>query len=330
MVGAVDTRARAALVWGGLAALVIVLFVATVCILNATLYSAGGFVRGYVDALNRGDAAGALTLAGVQPTTAAGDELLGISERGMLDHVHETADDVLPDGSHRIGLGFTVKGDRTPHTSVFTVRSAGTRALLFDSWRFATPPTAALDVTPLHDRRFTVDGSQVTSPAADLATRYTVLAPAVLDLAHDTTYLTAPRTRVVVDTVGGEVAQTIDVEPRAAFTAQVRVDVDRFLKTSCLPQQVLLPAGCPFGEQVDDRLTSDPAWTMTDYPEVTLTPTTTPGVWRVVKAAGLAHLEVEAQSLYDGHSYAIDKDVPFDFTYLVTIGPDNGLTIKPE
>ena len=104
----------------------------------------------------------------------------------------------------------------------------------------------------------------------------------------------------------------------------------RSLKTTCLPQRVLLPAGCPFGEEVDDRLTSDPRWSMTTYPPVALRATATPGVWLVTRATGRAHLEVDTQSLYDGSDVPISRDVPFQVEYLVTIGSDNGLTITPR
>jgi hypothetical protein len=326
-----DGVGRAAVVWGGLFALLIVAFFVVVGVLNSTVYSAKGFVHSYVDALDRGDTTSALSLAGVQASGASGDELLTVPEKGALRRIRVAADDPLADGAHRVAIAFETldHGVSTPHTTHFTVRPAGHVGGLFDQWEFAVAPTASLDVTPLHDPRFTANGSAVSARGADVATRYTVLAPAVMTLAHGTTYLTAAPVTAVVDQVGGVGSASVDVEARQSFVDKVRADVERYLRTDCLPQKVLLPSGCPFGEAVDDRLTSSPSWSMTRYPAVALRPTATAGVWQVVDAAGAAHLKVGAESLYDGHDYTIDEDVPFTVKYQVLIGSDNGLTITP-
>lgn len=350
---------RATAIWGGLLVLVIVGFVIVVSVLNATVYSAGGFVRGYLDALNRGDTTGALALAGVTPTTASGDSMLAVPEKGRLLDIHQVADQKLPDGSHRITVGYRTADEppagtsankseskttstatpnpkqnaaqaETEHTTQFAIRRSGTIGGLFGRWEFQVAPTASLDVTSRHDAGFTANGTTITSPSVDLASRYAVLAPAVVDLSHSSTYLTAATVRAVVDKVGGVSSAAVDVEPRASFVDKVRTDVTNYLRTTCLPQKVLLPAGCPFGETIDDRLTSAPTWTMTSYPPVRLLPTGTTGTWTVAAATGHARLKVGAQSLYDGHAYAVDQDVPFVIGYQVVIGADGHLTLTPQ
>jgi hypothetical protein len=322
-------RVRPALLWVGLAVAVAVAFAIAVTVLNATVYSASGFVRGYLDALDAGDTTSALAFAGIQPTDRAGDALLTVPETGLLGGIAVVADTPAAGGSHLVTTSFRDPAGRA-HRTEFTVRPEGRFGGLFTRWIFATAPTASLDVTPLHDARFTANGVQIASENAGLATRYSVLAPAVVALAHDSTYLTAPKKTVVSASVGGVATATVTVAPRPTFTEKVRQDVSKYLRTSCVPQRVLLPAGCPFGQQVDDRLTSSPTWTMAAYPPVRLTATATSGVWRVSGAAGRAHLRVGAQSLYDGHEYTIDEDVPFTIAYVVTIGADGGLTILPE
>jgi hypothetical protein len=357
---------RATAIWGGLLVLVIVGFVVVVSVLNATVYSAGGFVRGYLDALNRGDTTGALALAGVTPTTASGDSMLAVPEKGRLLDIHQVADQKLPDGSHRITVGYrtadeppagTTTSTSTPasdpsatpgskqsrqqnvdqaghaeteHTTQFAIRRSGTIGGLFGRWEFQVAPTASLDITSRHDAGFTANGRTITSPSVDLASRYAVLAPAVVDLSHSSTYLTAATVRAVADKVGGVSSAAVDVEPRASFVHKVRTDVTNYLRTTCLPQKVLLPAGCPFGESIDDRLTSAPAWSMTSYPPVRLLPTGTTGTWSVAAATGHARLKVGAQSLYDGHAYSVDQDVPFVIAYQVVIGSDEHLTLTPQ
>ncbi len=340
------TTKRALLIWGGLLALVVVAFIATVVILNATVYSASGFVRGYLGALDRGDTNSALQLAGIQP--GAEDDLLAVSEEGRVRDFHTTRD-VVSGGVHRVTAEFRLGRDEDGQDgkdgndskdsknsqseirrATFAVERDGTIGGLFSGWKFTTAPTASVEVTPLHDPRFEANGVDIRAASADLATRYTVLAPAVFELTHDSTYLTAKTATVVAASPGTVARATVSVVPKASFLSKVKVDVTKYLKTTCLPQRVLLPAGCPFGEEVDDRLTSDPRWSMTTYPPVALRATATPGVWLVTRATGRAHLEVDTQSLYDGSDVPISRDVPFQVEYLVTIGSDNGLTITPR
>lgn len=322
----VGKTTRAALIWGGLAALVIGGFFVAVAILNATVYSAPGFVRSYLDALDRGDTTSALRLAKVTPRSH--DVLLTVPERGRIDDVHVVAERTTASGVRLVTMSLAAGGTRL--RAPFAVETDGAFGGLFTRWAFQTPPTASLDVTPEHDARFTANGVEVRSGGADLATRYTVLAPAVFDLAHDTTYLRAASKTAVVGAPGTVSEATVNVMPKQGFVSEVTADVTKYLRATCLPQRVLLPAGCPFGRQVDDRLTSAPRWSMTTYPPVAMRPTSTPGVWLVSRATGRAHLVVDAQSLYDGHSYTIDEAVPFEVEYLVTIGSDNRLTITPR
>ncbi|BDZ48340.1 hypothetical protein GCM10025867_05810 [Frondihabitans sucicola] len=326
MAAPVGNTTRAALIWGGLAAVVIGGFFVVVAILNATVYSAPGFVRGYLDALDQGDTGSALSLAGVTP--GADDVLLTVSESGRISDAHVVSDHPTARGGRVVTVSFRAGG--ATHRAPFAVEKDGVFGGLFTRWAFQTAPTASIEITPAHDPRFTANGVAIRSKSADLATRYTVLAPAVFELAHDTTYLTAAPATAVVAAPGAVVKATVTVAPKKSFVQKVTTDVTKYLRTTCLPQRVLLPSGCPFGEQIDDRLTSEPTWSMTSYPPVTMRPTATAGVWLVSEATGEAHLKVGAQSLYDGHPYTIDERVPFQVEYLVTIGSDNRLTITPR
>jgi len=319
---------RVVLFWGAAALLVVVAFVVTVVTLNATLYSASGFARSYVAAVDRGDVQSALAYAGVEPSDADGDALLAVPSRGGLDDVRAVDDVPLDDGTHAVTLGYTVDGE--PAQSQFVVQQTANRFGLFRAWRFAQAPVASLDVTPQHDPRFRVDGRTVTAAQADVATRYVVLAPATFEIDHESTWLTAERQRVAVPSVGGTVAASVATEAKDSFVETVQGDLDRFLDEECLPQRVLLPAGCPFGRQVDDRLLDEPVWTMPVHPVVEIVPAPTPGQWQVPAVPGTAHLEVPAQRLFDGTLYTVDDDVPYTVSYLITIGTDDALAIEAQ
>ena len=69
------------------AAIIVAVFGGTVLVLNATLYSAGGFVRSYLDSLARHDVDGALELAGTVASGDASDELLVAGAIGELSGI---------------------------------------------------------------------------------------------------------------------------------------------------------------------------------------------------------------------------------------------------
>jgi hypothetical protein len=318
-------------IWGGALLFVLIGFWVTVVALNATVYSAAGFARGYVAAVDRGDTSSALTLAGVTPTDQLADSLLEVPSLGGIDDVTEAGDVDLGDDTHAITLSYSMQGTAataaSPAQSQFVVQRAGTRFGLFHAWRFVQAPTASLDVTPQHDARFTVDGREVTTDAPDVATRFTVLAPSRFELGHSSRYLEAPTVEADVVSVGATSGVSVEVQPREAFVEAVQDMVDRQLDEQCVTQQVLLPAGCPFGRQVDDRVTDDPTWTVPEHPVVTIVPGPS-GQWQVPGVAGTAHLVVGAQSLFDGERYTIDEDVPFTVTYLMRISTADELTFE--
>ncbi|ROP73493.1 hypothetical protein EDF18_2857 [Frigoribacterium sp. PhB107] len=313
-------------IWGGAALFVVIGFAVTVVALNATVYSAGGFARGYLDAIDRGDTASALTLAGIEPTGELEDALLTVPSLGGLADVQEESELDLGDGTRTVTLSYTLDG--TPGQSQFVVQQAGTRFGFFRAWSFAQTPTATLDVTPMNDPRFTVDGRRVTTESGDVATRFEVLAPSRFVLSHESAYLEAPTVPVTVISAGATSSASVATVARASFSQVLQEQLDTMLDTDCVTQPVLLPAGCPFGRQVDDRVTGEPAWSIVAYPQVAVQPGTVSGQWLVTEAAGTAHLVVDAQSLFDGRRYAIDEDVPFTVSYTMSIGTDDVLTFQ--
>jgi hypothetical protein len=313
-------------IWGGAALFVVIGFAVTVVALNATVYSAGGFVRGYLDAIDRGDTASALTLAGIEPTDELEDALLTVPSLGGLADVREERELDLGDGTRTVTLSYTLDG--TPGQSQFVVQQAGTRFGVFRAWSFAQVPTATLDVTPANDPRFTVDGRLVTTESGDVATRFEVLAPSRFVLSHESAYLEAPTVPVTVISAGGTASASVATVARPSFSQVLQDQLDTMLDTDCVTQPVLLPAGCPFGRQVDDRVTGEPAWSIVAYPQVSVQPGTVSGQWLVTEAAGTAHLVVDVQSLFDGTRSTLDEDVPFTVSYTMTVGTDDVLTFQ--
>src|SRR5690606_1959618 len=63
----------------------------------------------------------------------------------------------------------------------------------------------------------------------------------------------------------------LQTQPTDEFITVVQEQVNRFLD-QCTTQQVLLLTACPFGYEVEQRLASDPVWSIASYPDVTLVP----------------------------------------------------------
>jgi hypothetical protein len=329
------------------AALLVAAAYAAVGSLNRDLYSAGGFVRQYLDALARHDTASALTFPGVTPSdtqlAVAGlpqdlpDTLLRASVLGSLSNLHLVTDTPdtpdAPDaaGVHTVVYAFDLDGE--PGTMQFRVARAGRFAAVFDSWRFESSPLAVLQVTVLHEASFTVNGlsldTRTHAPADAPETfsnqaAYLAFAPARYTVGHESALLSAAVHTVPV-TASGATDVSIDAQPNGAFVRQVQTELGSFLD-ACATQKVLQPSNCPFGIEINDRVTSAPIWSIADYPKVTLT--AGDSAFDMPATAGKARITVGVQSLFDGDVTTRDEDVPFTVAIQVTLGADGSLAIQ--
>ncbi len=223
--------------------------------LNLTAAGPGAFVGAYLDALARRDAASALAMPGVHPGT--GDtQLLGRGRTARLSGIRQV-DDVAHDGMHRITMAWTSAGGSGE--TAFEVRPAGTRLGVVSAWEFAESPVAELSLEVQNTRTF--DVGTITAGTPGGPADYAVLVPGVYTIGHTSTFLDADPVRVTADTVGQDLSAVVDVEANAHFVNAVETQVDKHLR-QCTNQQVLFPTGCPFGEQIDNRVVSAPQWSM--------------------------------------------------------------------
>ena len=318
---------------------------ATIGSLNRDVYSAGGFVRQYLEALASHDTHTALDLPGAQPTDAA-LEAAGLpqdlptallrssvlSSITDIELVSDTAtDDADPKSPHTVVYEFQLDG--TKSSMEFSVKRAGTVAGIFTTWAFATSPLAVLQVTVLHEAHFTVNDLTLDTRAhadADAPVSfsnqgaYLAFAPAVYDISHDSALLAAGAQSVPVVT-SGATDITVDAAPNDTFVSQVQTKLNEFLD-ECTTQPVLQPSNCPFGIEIDNRVKSAPVWSIAQYPEVVLT--AGESTFDMPATDGQAHIVVDVQSLYDGDLSTRDEDVSFEVGLSVTIQTDGSLAIQ--
>ena len=310
---------REIITWSVVLGVLLAGFGATVLILNSTVYSASGFVRTYLDALARHDLQGALELSGTIAVTGdASQALLEREAMGELTDIDMVSDDVDDAGIHHVVVDYVAGG--IPGSTEFEVRRDGTVFGLFNGWTFARSTLATVQITVEHERLFTANGIELVGEQ-DVAEPYLVLTPTTIELSHDSEFYHADPVEVLADKPGGTVDAAVDLEATDAFVAEVQGQVDDYL-TQCTTQPVLLPAGCPFGETIVNRIVTDPVWSMTTFPVITLVPDGRVATWRVPLADATAHLVVDVQSLFDGSITTFDQDVPFTVQYEVIVMED--------
>jgi hypothetical protein len=321
------TMRREIITWTIVAAVIVAVFGGTVLVLNSTLYSASGFVRSYLDSLARNDVDGALELAGTVAAGDASDELLVADAIGELSDIQLVSDTTDAQGTHSVVYAFSSEGKTG--RSTFSVRPQGILLGMFTTWRFESSPLGVLQVLPQHGTSFTVNGVKVEAAEPDRPAPYLVFAPSTYELASKTRFLEATPTKVTASQPGAAVIAAVDLQPTEALVSQVQEEIDAYLDT-CATQQVLLPTGCPFGEEIANRIVSTPAWSIASYPEVTLRPGPQPGSWIMPPTGAAAHLVVDVRSLFDGSVSTFDEDVQFTSSYLVTILGDDELLISAQ
>jgi hypothetical protein len=316
---------RTVITWSAAFALLFAGFGASVAVLNSDLYSAHGFVRGYLSALENRDSAAALEIPGVQTSNDAATALLSDDAMGDISDVEIVSDSEETDGTHTVVVSYTLGtpsasglDETTDATSSFVVARSGTRLALFPTWRFVTSPLNTISITVLHDQRFEVNGLDLSSQAKpDAAATYLAFAPGVYVVAHESVYLESAPVATPVTEIGQITDVTVDVQANSAFVTEVQKNVTEYLE-ACATQEVLMPTGCPFGQQLRNRVTTAPAWSMIADPVVTIVPGAESGTWAVPKTEATAHLVVDVRSLFDGTVSTFDDDVPFTVQYLVT------------
>lgn len=318
---------RELLLWAVALVGVAIAFGVVVLTLNLTMYSASGYVRTYLDALARKDAAAALELIGVRSTGDASDALLTREAMGELEDIEITRDRIVEDGTHYVTASYTLAGE--PGSTEFAVTRGGTLFGLFNDWTFAQPPFTVLQLTVRNDDDFTANGLDLVSEVGqDAEAPYLAFTPSAIELTHESEYLTAEPVTALLTQPGTAVPATLDIRANRAFVDEVQRQVDAFL-AECTTQRVLLPTGCPFGTTIDNRIVTEPVWSIVQNPVITLEPAGQVATWRVPQTPAVAHLTVDVQSLFDGSISTTDEDVPFAVGYIVTFLPGNVL-IQPE
>lgn len=314
--------------WGIVFGVLLLAFAGTVVTLNSTLYSAAGFVSSYLDALSRHDLEGALAMPGVEHPPEALPDLLVPDALGPL-RSYSLVSDEGTGNEHTLVFEVQFTENITEEVE-FWVEHTGARMGVFSGWTFTRSPIGVLEAIPRHAADFEVNGVAVTSiDGPNQPNRFQVLTPGIYTLSHQSTFLEADPATYLAASSARVTPAALDIRASEAFVEQVNTELAAYLD-DCATQQVLLPTDCPFGQTIRDRIEGPPEWSIVQYPNVTIAPSSEPGVWVVPPTPAVAHLTVEVRSLFDGSLSTFDEDVPFDVEYSITFPGDGRLLITPR
>lgn len=332
----------AVLGWSGLGLLLVGAFFAAFGALNQNLYGASSFVERYLQAIADDEIMTAATTPGValdEAELAAMGLPADVSTAMLRSNVVDSGpqditivdDDARDDGSHLVTASYRLES-RIVETS-FEVQPIAPLYGVLNRWEFARSPLAVIDVTAAHNPFFMVGSLTLDTRARksgeELAAftqtaPYLAIAPAVYEFDYNSTLLTAQPEEVVVEP-SARSAVTVSSQATPAFTERVQTQVDQFLD-ACATQPVLQPTDCPFGMIIDDRVVGEPAWSISAYPLVSLTPGE--DAFEMAPTAGVAHLSVELQSLFDGDFYTLEEDETFTLSLDARIRSDGSISVQ--
>ena len=306
---------RTPLSWLVVFALLVAGFGATVLALNADVFSAHGFVRSYLQALQRKDADEALAFAGMVVPESENATLLVDGALGDI----RLLSDVASGDTHVVRFAYEIDGNE--EITEFQVQPDGSTLGLFARWRFAVAPLARIEVAVESDARFTANGVEAVTGSPLL-----VLAPGAYVIDRDTDFLAAESATAAVTTVGDTEQVGIEVEPTQAFETAAAEAVDAYLD-QCVTQAVLMPSSCPFGFSEANRIDGVPTWSVVDYPQVDLAATDEIGIWRAIGVNGAVRISVTVKSIFDGSTSNVTRTLDVDGSYLVSLGADESITV---
>lgn len=306
---------RSPLSWLVVFALLVAGFGATVLALNNDIYSANGFVRSYLQALERKDADEALGFAGMVVPGVEASTLLVDDALGEIGDIRLLSDAAVPGSEgeeHVVRFAYVIDG--AEEITEFRVERAGSTVGLFSRWRFSVSPLARIDVAVAGDSQFAANGVAAPSGSPLL-----VLAPGAYEIDRDTELLSTSGVTISVTAIGDTEAVEIFPQPTEQFGEAAEAAVAAFLD-ECTAQQVLKPAGCPFGFTEANRIDGAPVWTVEAYPELSLSPADTSATWRASGAGGVLNLTMTVRSLFDGSTRRVDDDQDVGGSYLLALG----------
>lgn len=283
---------------------VVALWLVTVLTLNLTVYSAGGFVMGYLRALEEGDYTLAAARAGLTETPLVAPSA---SERISDPQILQIG--ALPGGDIVVQAGYSLSGEN--YETLFVLTESEPILWFFSNWGFTRAPVATLDIAVIGDNRVVINESPLSLTRLGVPPRVRVLVPGAYQASLTTEWVSAPPVPLTVTEVGSSIPLRLSLSPTDRLHDAANEAVEDYLD-DCARQGVLQPAGCPFGVTIDDRIIGSPVWSILDYPDVRLSLAGDRASWSLFARNGVAEVTAQVQSLFDGSIEEVVEVVSFE------------------
>lgn len=340
--------------WGIIIGVVVLAAAAVVVLLNSLVYNAESVVEDYVGALRAGDGSTAMALsqaylADNAPETTSmvllDGEPLAASAAILEDAEIVATDAEVPESfrdderSQQVVEIRYQDADDEDRTTTLVVDKVGTSWLFFNEWQLHPMPLQQVELSPLqmpehakadepvahvHDEPTPLLGSN-DSPAT-----LAVFSPSSIELEYQGTYLEVPEpVEFVVHDVlaaGAQLDFEFNVELTQAVDDAITQEVQEQLQR-CTQQQVLKPAGCPFGYETTNRIVPETVNWSIDVPDVAYSwQDSEPSIDRIMATARLNAQEIDIGS---GHQSEVRHEEDFEMTAHLELTPEN-LRVRPN
>lgn len=295
---------RAPLVWGGAVAAVAGAGAGLLALVIGATATPEAHVERYLQALAADDLVTASRLAGLPegsptPVGDAGEPAV-LAVLGRIER-----------GDDRVAIIAEYGGPTDAATVILTLAPAEPLLGIIPQWSFTTPPVRSLEVGVDQHDEFLINDERLAAAAAGETARVTGFVPARLEIGIADPYVDGRSVSVRLTGAAPRVV-VLEAEPTARLERGVLQEVEAFL-ADCVEQEVLQPAGCPFGRAIDDRVLGLPQWELVSDPVVSLTASSTPGTWEV-RALAEVGLRVTVQRLFDGRISDVDTTLTATIT----------------
>lgn len=313
--------ARGLIIGGGVTAIIAGLIAAALAVTVAVTETPSAHVSRYLDALATDDLAAASILAGLPPGTP-----VPLGDEGNPTVVRVVAAQDRSD--NRVAVTAVYGGEADAATVIFLLEPAPALLGVIPQWRFVDPPIARIPVGVNQHTELRVGGRTVSTASAGATVEVSAFIPARVSVVNVEPFLDAdslsirPASQAVPPAI-------LTARPSARLTSEVERQLTTLLDT-CAEQEVLQPAGCPFGRVITgERVLDRPAWMRVDAPRASVTPSANPGRF-TLDATATMRLEAQVQSLFDGTVSNLAEEVLASISGVVVLGPDGPvITVFP-
>ncbi len=340
--------------WGIVIGALLLLAIAVVTLLNTLVYNAEAAVEDYVAALRAGDGATAMALSqGYLPedapetisTALLDGEGLAASAAMLEDAEIVAAEAEVPESYQEDDITQRVVEIRyqdaqaESRSTAVVVDKVGTSWLFFNEWQLHPLPLQQVELAPMQ----MPDHAKADEPVAHVQDQPTpllgsngspaslaVFAPASIELEYNGTYLEVPEpvhfTVHDVLAAGARMDFEFDVELTQAVDDAITEEVQEQLQR-CTQQQVLKPAGCPFGYETTNRIVPDSVSWSIDVPDVKYAwEDAEPTINWIMATAVLNAQEIDIGS---GHQSEVRHEEVFEMSAQLELTPEN-LRVRPD